>query len=670
MKKFDWNYELKITYEFFRKTLDKLAYPGILLILTVFSIIKLLIPFWKYNNLYTWDLAGQLFSTWFLKEYLYPGIVGWNPFFFAGFPQNQFYTPLFSYISATLSFIFSIETSIKIVLSIVILLTPVSIYYFLRSLKISKQKSSLLTLISYSAFYFVRPEFNHFGGDFFSTFNVGLFTNALGLILAFFYLGTLIRGLDNKKFVLASVLFSLLIISHIFSAVFGLIVGGSFILFRTLKDKKMFKFGVKHYLLTFGLTAFWVLPFLFKINNTVTVKAFMNPFLFYIILGCSLILIFGAYINKKEANMEIAFVSAILSLFVLILYHFTNLPFHHYRLLFLSLVLFILLVFSWFKEENIFIYGFLACAIIFSLIAFPNIDTSGNADITVNIQNSTFEPTERLYIIANQNEQTDLHVLQHKIPMDYKINGIKGLYVESSPTSVFISYLEKELDESSMVWGAFIDNKMWKNKTIIQEILPYQLKYLNIDKIISTENKTGIGTKIQNITTTITTKTSSTTYNDFYLYKLEKTNLIEPLNYSPRVVKGDWMNASVNWFMSEDIKNGIIAFEDVPDFVGTGSEKVTIQNISELNDKIDFYVDSDKAVPLLIKISYFPNWKAYSAGKALKTYRVSPNMILIYGKGEINLRYEPLFIDKISSIISIITLLWILYYIYRFNLKK
>ena len=172
------------------------------------------------------------------------------------------------------------------------------------------------------------------------------------------------------------------------------------------------------------------------------------------------------------------------------------------------------------------------------------------------------------------------------------------------------------------------------------------------------------------ITTTITTKTSSTTYNDFYLYKLEKTNLIEPLNYSPRVVKGDWMNASVNWFMSEDIKNGIIAFEDVPDFVGTGSEKVTIQNISELNDKIDFYVDSDKAVPLLIKISYFPNWKAYSAGKALKTYRVSPNMILIYGKGEINLRYEPLFIDKISSIISIITLLWILYYIYRFNLKK
>jgi len=514
----------------------------------------------------------------------------------------------------------------------------------------------------------VRPEYNHFGGDFFSTFNVGLFTNASGLVLVFFYLGALIKGFEKKRFVLASVLFSLLILSHIFSAVFGLIVGGAFILFRTLKNKKMFRFGIKHYLLTFGLTAFWTLPFIFKINNTVTVKAFLNPFLFYVILGCSIILILGSYITKKDANMEIAFVSSILSIFVLLLYHFTDFPFHHYRLLFMSLVLFILLVFSWFKEENVFIYGFLVCVLLFSLLVFPNINTAGQANMTATLQNSTSGPGERTYIIANPNEQTDLHILQHKISLDYKINGLKGLYVESSPTSVFISYLEKEVDENSMVWGTFIDDKLWKNKTVIQEILPYQLKYLNINRIISTENKTGIGNKTQNITTTITTKTSSTTYNDFYLYELEKTNLIETLNYSPKIVKGDWLNASVHWFMTEDIKDGIIVFEDVQNFVGTGLEKITIQNISTLNDKIDFFVDSANTVPILIKISYFPNWKAYSNEESLKIYRASPNMMLIYGKGEINLRYKPLLIDNISSIISILTTLWLAHYLYK--LKK
>lgn len=670
--KFDFNQELAVTHNALKKILQYLIYPGTLIILTLFSIIKLLIPFWKYNNLYTWDMAGHLFSTWFLKEYLYPAVTGWNPFFFAGFPQNQFYTPLFSYISATLAQIFTIETSIKLVVSAIIILTPISVYYFLRALDMSKKKASLITGLAYGAFYFVRPIISHFGGDFYSTFNVGLVSNALGLVLVFFYLGSLLKNYDKQKFIVPSILFSLLILSHIFSAVFGLIVGASFLFYKFLKKRKFtFSYTLKHYLLVFGLTAFWTLPFLTKISETATMKTNLNPFIYYVILAASVVVLIGSYITKKEKNMEIATVGIILSALVLAIALLTNLPFHHYRLIFMSLVIFMIILFSWFKEENTFIYGFIITVLIFLLLTAPNIDTTGPPSMNIKINSIKENPVERTYIIANTAEQTDMHILQNEIPRKYRINGLKGLYVESSPTSVFVQYLEKEIDPNSMIWGVYVNDALWQNKTATNGTLPYQLDYLGVTHIISTKNKTGLGNIIENLTTTVITHTGKeSTYENFYLYQLNSTNIIEVLNYVPETRTGDWMNHSVNWFMTQDIKKGVIVFEDVPKAKGTGKENITLQNISRLNDRIDFHIDSKKDVPLLIKISYFPNWKAYSEGKQLKIYRASPNIMLLYGHGDIHLRYEPLIIDTLSSIISMITIILLAGYYINKKVKR
>ncbi len=666
MKKLKLDYELRTTHSLTKKFLQIITYPGILLITTIFSIIKLLIPFWKYNNLYTWDMAGQLFNTWFLKEYIYPAIIGWNPFFYAGYPQNHFYPPLFSYISSTLSFVFSIENSIKILVTIIILLTPISIYYFLRSLEIQKTKASLITGIVYCALYFIRPEYAHFGGDFYSTFNVGLFSNALGFVLVFFYLGTLIAGLKKEKYILPSILFTLLILSHIFSAVFAAIIGASILFIRFLKNrKKTFIFSVKHYLMTFGLSAFWTLPFLFKINNSVTNKSSLNPFIFYVILTVATILIIKLFITKKlnEDILEIAFASAILSALIIIVYEFTNIPLHHYRFIFLTFVLFIIMLFYFMDEHNIFLQGFISVALLFLLFTFPNLQTEGTLSPSLNFSFNA-SPAERIYIIAKPTEQINSHQLQHQITKEYRANSLKGLYVESTPTSVFVIHLEKQIDEKAMHWGIDINYDLI-TANLSKDVLETQLKYLNINKIISTKNKTGVGIETQAIQATFYSPNYQKTFTDFYLYELNNTSLIEVLNKKPYFVEtNNWINESLYWFMSENITKTMLVFEKVPDNIGTGHETIKLNKITPTNNEIEFFVDSEQDVPIIIKISYFPNWKAYSENKSIKIYRTSPNIMLIYGHGDITLKYELLTIDKISYTISIITAIILTYLSY------
>src|SRR3989344_4777564 len=107
---------MKGKLDYFDVMLKKLIYPGLLILTLLHATIRLIIPFLRFNDLYIWDMAGQYFSSWYVKEYLFPRIIGWNPYFFAGFPQNQFYPPLYSYLTALLSFIMPLEWAFKLLL--------------------------------------------------------------------------------------------------------------------------------------------------------------------------------------------------------------------------------------------------------------------------------------------------------------------------------------------------------------------------------------------------------------------------------------------------------------------------------------------------------------------------------------------------------------------------
>jgi len=73
----------------------------------------LVVPFWKSNGLEIYDAPGHVSLIWYIKEFLWPNISGWNPFFLSGWPQGIFYPSLFHWVTATLGFLVGIDTAIK-----------------------------------------------------------------------------------------------------------------------------------------------------------------------------------------------------------------------------------------------------------------------------------------------------------------------------------------------------------------------------------------------------------------------------------------------------------------------------------------------------------------------------------------------------------------------------
>jgi len=80
-------------------------------------------------------------------------------------------------------------------------------------------------------------------------------------------------------------------------------------------------------------------------------------------------------------------------------------------------------------------------------------------------------------------------------------------------------------------------------------------------------------------------------------------------------------------------------------------------------------------VPVLVKISYFPNWKAYEIKNEIKKeipiYKASPAIMLVYAQDEVEMKYEDLWIDKLGKVISLITFFGILaFFVLRFLKSK
>ena len=115
-----------------------------------------------------------------------------------------------------------------------------------------------------------------------------------------------------------------------------------------------------------------------------------------------------------------------------------------------------------------------------------------------------------------------------------------------------------------------------------------------------------------------------------------------------------------NWPVANR-KLQIVTIDDVQRVIGKGDEKIQILEYAP--KKLLFHVNSTEAniaVPILIKISYFPNWKAYVDGKEAKIYKASPYLMLVYGKGNIELRYEKLLVDWLGIIFTILGVIYIL----------
>lgn len=776
----------------------------------LFTVVRIIIPFLKYNNLNVWDMIGHYSLVWYIQDFLFPRVVGWNPFFYAGYPQGQFYPLLFHYLAAIFGFLFGSELGFKMVLSLSILLAPVSFYYFVRKFEFSSIESSLTMLLMW-IFLFI-PE-QHLGGNFFSTFHTGMVTSMFAIPLFFFYLGKLNESFKTGRYVVPSILLGLIILSHIFTAVISIIALVSFFLAGSKSGKNLI-FVFKHVSLSFLLTAFWIIPFLSKFDYISIIKiSTLNTNLlclqiFFVIFIAIFFMLVKRVVNIKPV-LYMIFILTVMSCFR----HYIPLNFHYDRLLIFILLLMPICVIQMFRVKVTPIGLMIATPILTVMTVlillglipiFPDLYPGDPEDVSINPEgvddmDINFERVDgRVLTVSLLDTVPHIHTAYNLVPINTKNCVLRGVFKESSLHERYVSQIHLNFDPYTFVWRDY-NETINKNRA---EIVPHQLNVFNINYIFtskklnwsngvldseqievleytskvtgeeklinlvipkpwevdggvlklldSTENTSRIIVCYMNSSTeketlkilkrsedldyikfeikanetaivllssdfkywrayvdgvevkiyvhpsylmfygggTIELKyeesmlstLNATTYKSidvgyknqtFALYKTGNSQLIEALNYTPRRIDRDWSESVWGWFNSENVSKVMVYSETpLPDFIGVGNETVEIIERSETWEYIKFMVNSEKPVPVLIKISEFPNWRAYVEGREARIYRASPHMMLIYASGMVELKYGPTLWDHLGMFMSLLALGWLCFVVSKGIKKK
>ena len=142
-----------------------------------------------------------------------------------------------------------------------------------------------------------------------------------------------------KQYILLSLLLTLIILTHVVATYVALIVL-AVMLVASLNNKKSLKFLIIHGIIGFLLAAFWIIPFLAKIEYFHPLSIGFVDVPFMPLLLCAIVYAGILIYLKKTEPIPIALFLLFLLVFSLISAYYFSLQFHFYRL-----TMFILLMF-------------------------------------------------------------------------------------------------------------------------------------------------------------------------------------------------------------------------------------------------------------------------------------------------------------------------------------
>ena len=194
---------------------------------------------------------------------------------------------------------------------------------------------------------------------------------------------------------------------------------------------------------------------------------------------------------------------------------------------------------------------------------------------------------------------------------------------------------------------------------------------------------------------------SSDLTGPWHVYEIADTSLVEPLNVRPVVVNrrsGDqrerWLEVGMSWFQHGDewpalpVADGPADWQHVDavvdasrqvgkpgepgrqvDIVKPGQDVATeqlpavkISNVVMKEESISFDVDRTN-VPVLVKVSYFPNWRSRGASAPL---RAAPNMMVVIPTStHVTLSYQPSTLDNLSYVLTFAGVLVVVWFARR-----
>ena len=595
----------------------------------------------------------------------------------------MFYPPLSHYLAALLSLIMDIGMAMKLLITLSLLILPMSFYHFSRRWTLDHFQASVCATCM-TSFLFLSGEMLGawpFGIDLQSALNVGLFANVLSQPALFLFLAHFGARTGSKSWKIPALLLGFLFLCHpLSSLIAGIFVVGCLIsnLWREPNEPVHWKPQLLTLIIATLLGSYWLIPFVGFRNlmNAEFVGSQWSPAIQFVVLN-GLLLAIASFSKPSLRPLTLTFL--ILANFILIgtLWRF-DLQFPRLTIyLFFFLPVFVVI---WIQSRVILLtLATLGLAVGLYGYQHSGLKPAGVPDFPL----PDFGPVSgRILSVAPPSHLPSYHVHHDLIPIRTGNHSLLGLFIESSFNGRFLGNLMRTLDPEAHLWG--VPSKALTREALGEQYTSYVndrlrlfgIGYIYTDlKLENTLDAALVQTKryinsypAPKLTNSWEIEDLRKRYNargefvDFYLYRVGSWSLAEALPYIPGVPGTEWKTTNLIWFLES---RGVPIFTDRPIPAGVWdakpNESVEVTEVSPTMDRIKLQIRAEKDIPVLLKVSYFPTWTLTLNGKRAPIYRASPSLLLLFGRGEALLELKRPWEEYLGLFLSALGILLIIF---------
>ncbi len=623
------------------------------------------------------DTGSHNYTLYHLKT-IFPKIKTWSPDWYAGFPFLYFYPPLLFIITVLLSFLIPLNIAFKLITLAGTFLLPLALYWCLKN---CDQKFPIPQIGALGSLFFLFLEkFSIYGANLPSTL-AGEFSYSFSLSLFFIFLGFLVKGLkENKYLILNTILLSLIVLSHLVPVAIAIILA-PFLIFlgdHTRKEyRRRFFYLIKVFGLAFCLTAWWSLPFLAFSSytsmmhwaKTIVVSEILPPSLFIFWTGAILGLIFAIW--KADKNILAIIITTLASFLVYLTLN--NSAIYNTRFLPPVILGYILIgSYGWgkliqlcFKKNETIISAILIFASICSWYLVKQDITFIPDWLKWNYEG--FEAKAPFQREAQPLFQYLKNLPPGRIMWEYRNSEYDACgtprFLENLPIWTEHPTYEGLLIESSLSGPFHFINQAETSITPSSAIAGFEYPPFNFEKGVKHLQMFGAkyfvaySDEVKNQADQYLTKLKD--FEHFAVYEIPQQTMIDiPSGFTLEKKKKDWVYQSIDWYKNANLNIPIIFYQNQKEYNQIVALQEKIQgpitkdiHITKNTDTALEFTTKALYAPHIIKISYFPDWQVKGA---YGPYLVSPSFMVVFPyQNNVLLEFKPGPIDITSYILSL-----------------
>lgn len=623
------------------------------------------------------DTGSHNYIVYYAQE-IFPKIKWWSPDWYAGFPFLYFYPPLLYYVTVLLGYLIPLNVAFKLITLSGTFLLPLAVFWCLRFLNFKFPIPSLGALFSLA--YLFLEQFSIYGGNIPSTLS-GEFSYSFAFALFFFFVGLLIKGIRENRYLAANILIlSLMVLSHPFSVIISVLLAVLILAWSIWRreSKRVFGYLAKVFIAAFGLTAFWSLPFLTLLPYTAKMswtkvinwaEIFPSGFMLFEIIAALGILY--AFWKKDKKILPILGIILVALIPFLLLNHSSI-----WNTRFLAFILMPVLMLAAYGLGKLiqhsarwigYIFLLMACiGMIFVYLPmtvsyiphwmvwnYEGLQSKGSwpelKSLSDFLRNLPYGRVMWEYR-AEYDKFGTPRVLEN-LPIFTDYPTFEGLLIESSASGYFhfINQAETTYTPTSAIAG--LEYPIFNFENGLRHLryfgAQYFVAYSDEIKALANEHLEKIGDA-----------------GGFSVYQISDSDLVAAIPQFELVPKtATWLERSMDWYKGMDFSMPLVFYqnekekEELSAYAanqrGDDIEKSTVRINKITNDSLSFSTDYI-GVPHLVKYTYFPGWRVSGAQGP---YLISPSfMMVIPVQKEVILEYGYNAWDRIGIIISLVSL--------------